>query len=67
MLCYFHLLLRQTERLSRRGQIVRRRPLAILAVTFSAVLVATIGYAVRRERPRKWTAGRCPKSQTTST
>jgi cytochrome c peroxidase len=50
MLSHFHQLLRQTKPLSRRAQIVRR-PLAKLAVSYCALLIATVGYAVSAERP----------------
>jgi hypothetical protein len=51
MLSHSHQLLRLNEPLSRRTQIVLRRPLATLAVICSAVLVATIGYAVSARLP----------------
>ena len=50
MLSHFHQPLRQTEPSSRRSQVVRR-PLATLAATCCAVLVATIGYSGSAQGP----------------
>jgi hypothetical protein len=49
MLSHFHLPIRQTEPLSRRTRVVRR-PLATLAATCCALLVATIGNAESPQR-----------------
>ncbi len=59
MMSHFRQLLRRTEPSGRRAQIVRR-PSATLAVTCCAVLVATIGYAVRPAAPQSGQAGGAP-------
>ena len=58
MLSHFYQLLRQIEPLSRRAQIVGQRPVATLVFICSAVLLATIGYAVSAQQPTTAQSGK---------
>lgn len=51
MLSHFYQLLRQIGPLSRRVQIVGRRPMAALAFVWSTALLASVGYAVLAPQP----------------